>query len=276
MSIWDLLTRRGEELVRQVATRLRFELPAEPAPGAWHDILARRVPLARGLSTADSDTLLRVARLLLAEVPFEGCGGLELDDDIRVTIASTAALLLFRLPYPRFTKLVRVLVYPDTFVPVKAPSRHDAVIAEPNPALGEAWIDGMVVLSWADILQNAANHPDEGNVILHEMAHILDAEDGRFDGTPLLDEPSQGDAWARILERDFDRQRAAFDAGDEGPLRDYAATNHGEFFAVATEAFFCEPARLRAELPDLYEQMRRFFRQDPAALATVGAPERAH
>jgi Mlc titration factor MtfA (ptsG expression regulator) len=161
--------------------------------------------------------------------------------------------------------LVRVLVYPDTFVPMKAPSRHDTLIVEPDPSLGEAWVDGIVVLSWADILQNAGNHPGEGNVILHEMAHILDAEDGRFDGTPLLDDSSQGAAWARMLKRDFARQREAVDAGNDGPLRDYAATNHGEFFAVATEAFFCEPLRLRDRLPELYDQMQIFFRQDPVA-----------
>ncbi len=261
MSIWDILAQHGQNLLHQVAARFQFELSADPAPGAWHDVLARNVPLARGLSPEDADLLLRVARVLLEDVPFEGCAGFELDDEIRVTIAATAALLLYRLPYPRFTKLVRVLVYPDTFVPVKAESRHDAVIGEPNPTLGQAWIDGMVVLSWADIVRNAANHPHEGNVILHEMAHILDAEDGRFDGTPLLDDPSQGVAWARILTRDFDRQRAAHDAGVDGPLNDYAATNRSEFFAVATEAFFCEPARLRDRLPDLYEQMRAFFRQ---------------
>jgi len=261
MSLWDILAQRGHDLIQQVATRLQFELPTEPAPAGWRDIVARNVPLARELSAPDVDRLLRVARLLLDEVPFEGCGGLEIDDEIRVTIAATSALLLHRLPYPRFTKLVRVLVYPDTFVPVKAPSRHDVLIVEPDPALGEAWIDGMVVLAWADIRHNAANHPHDGNVIIHEMAHILDAEDGIFDGKPLLDDSSQGAAWARIVKRDFARQKEAVDSGNDGPLRDYAATNHGEFFAVATEAFFCEPVRLRDQLPELYEQMLRFFRQ---------------
>jgi Mlc titration factor MtfA (ptsG expression regulator) len=266
MSIWDFLTQRGQDLLHQVATRLQFELPVEPAPAEWHNILARNVRLARGLNAANEDLLLRVARLLLDEVPFEACGGLVLDDEIRVTIAANAALLLYKLSYPRFTKLLRVLVYPDTFVPVRAESRHDPLITESKPTLGQAWINGMVVLSWADILHDAANHPHEGNVIIHEMAHILDAEDGRFDGTPLFDDSSQGAAWARILKRDFDRQRAAYDAGTDGPLNDYAATNRGEFFAVATEAFFCEPDRLRAQLPDLYDQMRQFFRQDHAAV----------
>lgn len=265
MSLWDILVRRGQDLLQQVATRFQLELPAEPAPAAWHDILARNVPLARGLTATDSDRLLRVARLLLDEVPFEGCGGLDLDDEIRVTIAATAALLLHRLPYPRFTKLVRVLVYPDTFVPVGAPSQHEMLVVEPDPSLGQAWIDGIVVLSWADILNDAADHPRRGNVIIHEMSHILDAEDGRFDGTPLLDDSSQGLAWARILEQDFHRQREAVDAGMDAPLSDYAATNHSEFFAVATEAFFCEPERLRRQLPELYEQMARFFRQGAAS-----------
>ena len=97
-------------------------------------------------------------------------------------------------------------------------------------------------------------------VILHEMAHILDAEDGIFDGTPLFDDTAQGAEWARVLKRDFDRQRDAVDAGEDTPLDDYAARNHAEFFAVATEAFFCSPDRLRASLPDLYEQLRRFYR----------------
>ena len=263
MSIWDIITRRGRGLLQQVAARMQFELPADPVPAVWHDILSRKVPLARDLAETDRDHLLRVSRLLLDEVPFEGVGGLVVDDEIRVTIAATAAMLLYRLPYPRFTKLIRVLVYPDTFVPVVAPSRHDTLIVEPDPSLGQAWMNGIVVLSWSDVRRDVVNHPNGGSVILHEMAHILDAEDGIFDGTPLLDDASQGVAWARILEREFARQRAAVDAGDDAPLDDYAAANHAEFFAVATEAFFCAPHRLRAELPELYEQLRQFFRQDP-------------
>ncbi len=261
MSIWDIITQTSHGLIAQAAQRLQFRLPTDPVPDEWRGVLAPNVPLARGFPPTDADRLLRVARLLLDEVPFEGCGGLELTDEIRVTIAATAALLLYRLPYPRFTKLVRVLVYPDTFVPMRAWSRHDSSVIEENPSLGQAWMSGVVILSWAAICRDVANQMAEGSVVLHEMAHILDAEDGMFDGKPMLDDLSQGEEWAAVLQRDFTRQRDAVDAGEDAPLNDYAAVNHAEFFAVATEAFFCTPDELRNRLPDLYEQMRRFFRQ---------------
>jgi Mlc titration factor MtfA (ptsG expression regulator) len=265
MSIWDTLAQHGRTLVEHAAQRLQFQLPAEPVPPHWSEIVARNVPLAQQLAAAEQDRLLRVARLLLDEVPFEGCDGFEITDEVRVTIAATAALLVHRLPYPRFTKLVRVLVYPDAFLPVQIRSRHDLMVAEPEGTLGQAWMSGVVVVSWAAVRAETAQPAADSNVVLHEMAHILDAEDGIFDGQPLLDEPSQGRAWAVTLERDFAVQRDAMESGAEPPLDDYAARNRAEFFAVAIEAFFCRPERLRDRLPDLYSQLSRFFRQDLAA-----------
>ena len=272
MSIWDIITQKGQELITNAVMHLQFRLPSDPVPDGWREILSCRVPLACHLSPTDQDRLLRVARLMLDEVPFEGCGGLDLNDDIRVTVAATASLLVYRLPYPRFTKLVRVLIYPDTFVPRRAWSRHDTTVIEEDPSLGQAWMSGVIVLSWSAVQKDATNHATEGSVVLHEMAHILDAEDGIFDGTPLLDDASQGAAWARVLEQELARQRDSVEAGEEAPLDDYAARNHAEFFAVATEAFFCTPERLRGRLSELHEQLRRFFRQDPPvhALDDIG------
>jgi Mlc titration factor MtfA (ptsG expression regulator) len=269
MSIWDVLARRGKGLIEHAAKGLQFQLPTNPVPPHWADILARNVPLARGLAAEDQERLLRVARLLIEEVPFEGCDGVEITDEIQVTIAATAGLLIHRLPYPRFTKLVRVLVYPDTFLPVRAWSPHDATVEEPEATLGQAWMNGVVVLSWSAV-QRDARGAATSNVVLHEMAHILDAEDGIFDGQPLHDDPGQGERWAATLRRDFTIQREAVDAGSVAPLNDYAARNHAEFFAVATEAFFCTPDRLRDRLPELYLQLSRFFRQDPIASPALG------
>jgi Mlc titration factor MtfA (ptsG expression regulator) len=263
MSIWDVITQGKQSLLNFAASRLQFRLPSDPVPDTWHDMLERNVPLARGLAAAEREQLLRVARLLLEEVPFEGCGGVVVDDEMRVTIAATAALLLYRLPYPRFTKLVRVLVYPDTFVPAKAESRQDSMVIESDPSLGQAWMSGVVVVAWDAVQRDAAKANADGSVVLHEMAHILDAEDGIFDGTPLFDDTTQGAEWARVLTREFERQRDAVDAGQEPPLDDYAGRNHAEFFAVATEAFFCSPDRLRSQLPELYDQLQRFFRHAP-------------
>ena len=263
MSIWDMLAQQGKDILEHVAKRLQFQLPAEPAPRHWLGILDRNVPLARRLTPDERERLLRVARLLLDEVPFEGCDGLEITDEIRVTIAATAALLIHRLPYPRFTKLVRVLVYPDTFLPQRASLRGDSMVEEPEATLGQAWMSGVVVLSWSAV-QRDAKAGATGNVVLHEMAHILDAEDGVFDGQPLHDDPAQGERWAATLEREFNTHRAAVNARREAALNDYAARNHAEFFAVAAESYFCAPDRLRERLPDLYLQLSRFFREDAA------------
>ena len=259
MSIWDILTRSRDELLKYAVEKLQFRLPTDPVPARWYAILARNVPLANTLSATERDRLLRVARLLISGVPFEGVRGVVLHEEMRVTIATTASLLVYRLPYPRFTKLVRILVYPDAFVPKRAASRHDPLVVEEDPSLGQAWTSGVVVLSWEAVLDDAANQHASGSVILHEMAHILDAEDGIFDGTPVFDDLSQGAEWARVLQHDFTRQHDAVEAGEEGPLDDYAARNHAEFFAVATEAFFCTPDRLREKLPDLYAQLERFY-----------------
>lgn len=268
MSIWDELVQRGQELVTHAAKRLQFQLPTDPVPQHWPTILAQNVPLASRLPSSDRERLLRVARLLLDEVPFEGCDGLDLTDEIRVTIAATAALLVHRLPLPRFTKLVRVLVYPHVFLPRRAWSRHDLTVAEPEATLGQAWMSGVVVLSWSAVRRDAASSTGE-NVVLHEMAHILDAEDGIFDGQPLYDDPAQGAAWAATLEREFAVHREAVESGKDAVLDDYAARNHAEFFAVATEAYFCKPDRLRDRLPDLYLQLNRFYRHDPSGPTSI-------
>lgn len=260
-----MITQSGQDLLRFAVKKLQFQLPTDPVPQHWYDLLQRNVPLAHELNAAERDRLLRVARLLIDEVPFEGVHGVIVTEEMRVTIAATAALLIYRFPYPRFTKLVRILLYPDTFMPKRAESHRDTiVIDEEDPTLGQAWANGMVVLSWDAVERDAARgHAEggEGNVVLHELAHILDAEDGIFDGTPVFDDTTQGAEWARVLATEFARQQQAVEDGVDPPIDSYGAKNRAEFFAVATEAFFCSPDRLRARLPALYEQLNRLYRR---------------
>jgi len=233
-----------------------------PIPDSWPAILHQRVLLSRRLEPEARDRLLRLAQLLLHEVPIEGCDGLVVDETMRVTIAATACLLLLRLPYPRFPTLRRILLYPGAFVPRRVPSPLDRGIqASPEPLLGEAHDGGVVILSWDSVLATRGGH----NVVLHEFAHVLDGENGAFDGIPVIDGDSPLAAWARVLADEFARAQDGLMSDDEPALDPYAATNRAEFFAVATEAFFEEPERLRQRLPEVYEQLRNFYRQDPAS-----------
>jgi MtfA peptidase len=86
--------------------------------------------------------------------------------------------------------------------------------------------------------------------------------DQTIDGTPPL--AGRGDVarWVAVCTEAYE----ALGAGVERPpLQPYGATNPGEFFAVATEAFFDVPTELEAHEPALYEVMRDYYGQDPAA-----------
>ena len=243
--LWPLLPGRRVTFLR------------EPVPETWTAIIHQRVLLTRRLSQEEKGRLLRLAQLLLHEVPIEGCNGLAVTETMRVTIAATACLLLLHLPYPRFPTLRRILLYPDTFVPRRVASRLDRGIhTAPEPLLGEAHQDGVVILSWDSILARDDGH----NVVLHEFAHVLDSEDGSFNGIPMIEGALLAE-WGRVLAEEFTRAQEGLESDDEPALDDYAATNRAEYFAVATEAFFEEPERLRQRLPEVYEQLRRFYRR---------------
>ena len=242
-------------------------LPTGPIPDSWYGVVEHDVPLARWLSAEERERLLRLVQVFLTEKHFEGCGGLTVTEEMKVRIAAEACLLLLNLEGPCYPTLRTVLVYPHGFVPKFAGSPGPGEIARsPVPLIGESWGDGVVVISWDDAVRGARNPADGDNVVLHEFAHQLDAEDGAADGAPILP-PGALRTWGGVLSEEYERLRR--DAADDrrSALDDYGATNKAEFFAVATEAFFEKPVQLEREHPALYTQLRQFYRQDPARRA---------
>ncbi len=253
-------------LPRIGSTRGTVRLRTEPIPDGWNEIIARNVPLASGLSAEEHERLLQLVQVFVHDKPFEGCGGLEITAEMRVTIAAHACLLLLHLDGPCYPTVRRILVYPSAFRPKYAP--HVGQIAPPPApvvASGEAWRDGMVILSWDDVRAGGANPADGNDVALHEFAHALDQEDGDAGGTPVLDSPSLVRSWARVLSAHYERLQQDVRAGRSTVLHEYGVTNPAEFFAVATETFFEKPQQLKAAEPDLYDELRQYYHQDPAA-----------
>ncbi len=247
--------------------RVRGSIPlrTEPIPDGWKDIVGRNVPLANGLSDEERERLMRLIQVFVHDKPLEGCGGLEITEEIRVTIAAHACLLLLHLDGPCYPTVTRILVYPGSFQPKRVIPRHyEGVVPGPGTESGEAWRDGIVVLSWDDVQRGGANPADGDDVVLHEFAHALDQEDGDAGGTPVLDSPSALRSWARILSAHYQQLQRDVEAGRTTVLDEYGATNPAEFFAVATETFFEKPEQLKAAEPDLYAELRQFYRQDPA------------
>src|SRR6059058_3383004 len=259
-------------LLRRLSWRRQIRFRAEPIPSGWFDILDRCVPLARGLAADERERLLRLAQVFLAEKHVEGCGGLVVTEEMRVTIAAEACLLLLHLEGPCYPTLRTVLVYPQAFVPKRARLHTADGIAEPRaPLLGEPWGDGVVVISWDDTLKGGRDPADGVNVVLHEFAHQLDDEDGHADGAPLL----SGGAlrtWGRVLSDEYVRLQQDTAADRASVLDPYGAENKAEFFAVATETFFEKPVQLERDHPELYAQLKQFYGQDPARRTPPLAP----
>lgn len=193
---------------------------------------------------------------------------------MRLTIAAQACVLLLHRDTDYFPEVDSILVYPEPFrAPVVRSLGGGAVLEDDEERSGESWQQGTVILAWNEILQTAEGPGDGFNVIYHEFAHELDREDGEMNGVPLLVDRAARADWTRVFSKEFRRlleeSRQAGNARRKRqlPLLDeYGAEDPGEFFAVATETFFELPLDLRDEHPELYDQLRKFYRQDPAAL----------
>lgn len=253
--------------------RRREELRSTPIPPEWAAILRKNVPLYGRLSDADRRELEGHIQVFLAEKTYEGCAGLEVTEEIKVTIAAGACLLLLRRETDYYPRLITILVYPSAYKARSVmPIGGGFVLEGEEGRLGEAWQDGVVILSWDDVRAGASDIHDGHNVVLHEFAHQLDQEDGAADGAPILAQRSQYVAWARVLSAEYDELRRAASEHRKSVLDQYGATKPAEFFAVATECFFEKPAQLQKKHPELYEEMKLYYQQDPATMLRNSAP----
>jgi Mlc titration factor MtfA (ptsG expression regulator) len=240
-------------------------LRKQPFPDEWRRILRRRVPAFRRLPPDLQLQLKGHIQVFLAEKDFVGCDGLEITDEMRVTIAALACLLILNRETGYFPNLRQILVYPGAFVVDKEESDEAGVVQRERHVLsGESWSQSQVILSWEDVLDGAAVADDGFNVVLHEFAHQLDQDAGYANGAPELSTRGHYARWSRVLGDEFERLRQRTEAGEPSLLDDYGATDPAEFFAVVTEVFFEQPQLLQADNPALYLELSRFFRVDPA------------
>jgi Mlc titration factor MtfA (ptsG expression regulator) len=217
------------------------------------------------LSAAELDRLRELSSLFLHFKAVNGAAGSALDDYQRAVIAAIACLPILNLDLDWYDGWVEVIVYPDSFV-----TRHEfvdeagVVHLEPSIREGESWDRGPVILSWAD-LDPARRHPDDPtNLVIHEFAHKLDQLSGPANGEPPLHADMEPARWAGVFQQAYSGLQAAVDRGEEPWIDPYGAESPAEFFSVASEYFFEAPEDLIAFSPALYEQLRLFYRQDPA------------
>ncbi|HEX4960819.1 MAG TPA: M90 family metallopeptidase [Thermoanaerobaculia bacterium] len=248
--------------------RRREELRRRPLPAEQRAIIRRNVPYVATLSDEDQRELEGHIQVFLAEKTFEGCGGLAMTDEIKLTIAAQACLLLLHRETGYYPDLSSILVYPSAYIVKNTRQKIGNLVVESDQVrLGESWVRGAVVLAWDAVQRGAANPHDGRNVVLHEFAHQLDAEDGAMNGAPELGRRSSYSAWAHALGAEYEELLARVATHRPADIDAYGATSPAEFFAVVTEAFFEMGGQLKREHPELYEVLQDFYRQDPASRA---------
>ena len=205
-------------------------------------------------------TVEQVVQILVAEKNWVGGAGFNVTDEMKVTVAGQAAILVLGIEEPYyFDGVLSIIVYQG---PYRHP-KHPGFI--PGATLhGEAWYRGPIVLSWRNVLESGRNASGGHNLVFHEFAHYLDGLDGEVDGDPPLAGREQEQNWYRVAEAEYLRLVGQARRDEVALLDHYGATNRAEFFAVATECFFEQPQAMQREHAELYAALRDFFRQDPA------------
>ena len=231
--------------------RKRNKLALKPFPKKWLNIVKEKHKFSQQYTPSEYESFLTHLKVFVWNTHWVGARGLMITEEIKVVVAGQAARLSHQLDLHTYDRLSELIIYPSHYV---HPER-DAII------YGEANTWGSVVLSWDAVKHGIVNPHDGHDTAIHEFAHILDVADGWFDGTPLLHQGKDYHDWSTVLGKHYAQlQRNP----QKGIVRAYGATNEAEFFAVATEAFFERPQNMRKKAPDLYKQLKRFYRTDPA------------
>ena len=248
----------------------RRSILEQPFPAEWLSYLTNNVKHYALLTPDEQQEMREDIQIFIAEKYWEGVGSMEITEEIQVTIAAQACLLVLHREHDYFPNVESILVYPTGYSAKETSLEPGGIQHETlSERLGEAWSSGPVILSWADVLAGGRNDNDGRNVVYHEFAHKLDMRDGAADGVPRLADEEAFDYWEAVMNQEYQQLVDQSEHGKASLLNTYAATNPAEFFAVATEVFFEKAHQMQQTHPALYGVLSAFYQQDPANRATA-------
>lgn len=242
----------------------RKKIDTTPFPAPWLHIVRRNLPIYKRMWPDQQRELRQLIKRFVDSKDFVGCAGQSITDEIRITIAAHACLLLVGRPNHQYQDLRSILVYPSGFK--VSHEKHDEfglVTAGEHFLIGESWSNGKLILAWDSVQASVRDFADGHNVVLHEFAHQLDHESGVTNGAPLLYHKGAYGDWARIFSEEFNQLQEASAADQHTLIDTYGASNPAEFFAVVTETFYERPHELSARHSALFEQLKSYYRVDP-------------
>jgi MtfA peptidase len=243
--------------------KLREKLQSGTFKDAWVTILQQNIALYNKLPDPLKYKLHGLINVFLHEKTFSGYNGLIINDEVRVTIAAQACVLLLNRDNAFYPSLHNIFVYPGAFKSTQTTSDGVVHTVAESARTGESWRQGHVVLSWRHSKLGGQNEDDGQNVVYHEFAHQLDHEDGSIDGTPVLDSAEDYQAWTKVFSQEYTCLREKISANKRTLIDGYGAKSEGEFFAVVTELFFERPQLFDKEHPELYAELVKYYRLNP-------------
>ena len=187
----------------------------------------------------------RVAKFL-KNYPFIGRENLEITDEIKIAIATTAVKLTFGLEDFYFSSFNKILVYPSYYFSRINNENH---VGEFNPQLK------LVIFSWEHFQESLFDKRDNLNLGIHEFSHalvyeILNINNGNNNVTDNLFR----EKYAEIKSL-FHYGKYMDSLKEMNYLRDYAYENILEFIAVCLEHYYETPEEFKQKLPNLYSKI---------------------
>jgi Mlc titration factor MtfA (ptsG expression regulator) len=249
----------------RLVLKRRMRLRKQPLPQGVEEILSRNIGLYARLPDDLRQQLHGHINVFLEEKRFLGLGGQEITSEVAVTIAGIACMLLLNREPSYFPGFSSILVYPETYEADQVDYDGMVETRRRSRRAGESWHRGPIVLSWSNVLHGAVNAGDGYNVVLHEFAHKLDEENSGTNGQPILHADGHYQEWAKVLGQEFRTFADRVSRRKNKVIDEYGLTSPAEFFAVCTESFFEKATAMQRKLPDLYEQLKKFYAVDPAS-----------
>ncbi|GAB5348139.1 M90 family metallopeptidase [Alteriqipengyuania sp. 357] len=248
---------------RHAKQRKREKVLASSLTAEQRAVVERLVPLVRRLPPDVRSALEGKMNLFLDQITFRGENGVEVNEEMKLSIAAQACLLVVNSPV-WYETLRNVLLYPSAFLTNRDTHGDGVVYENQHATLGESWARGPVILAWDHALQGGLDAEDGHNVVIHEFAHQLDGLSGHTNGIPILRKGQAYAGWEKAMLDAFQDQVRRVENGQSTLIDPYGATSHQEFFAEAIVTFFERPRAMRDQMPSLYEQLARLLALDPA------------
>ena len=224
-------------------------------PKVWTNILSERVLFYKNLDPVGQTMFeIRVQRFLNNK-QVTGVDT-EIDDTVRVLVASSAIIPTFAFPNFEYPNVNEVLIYSKAFN--KNFETGEGADGNILGMVGNRFMKGIVLFSKPSLLAAFDGKAHSFNVGVHEFVHLIDGLDGAIDGVPnMLIENSFALPWLTEIRNEMKKIRQ-----NDSDINPYALTNEAEFLAVASEYFFDAPEKFERKHPALYSYMEKMFRQD--------------